>query len=435
MKFHATFLMMALMAMVADVTSKTYSTANDFPLPSDNTTLADPDRMLNDSDRQYLSEKILASCHNLVIHTQHDDSDDNEAEQAIPVEIAVAIVDRLKIKSGQTDEDVNTAVGKFATELHDRWGIGQQTKKGGSGVLVLLDISDRAVFISRGSALENILTIDRLERIISEMASPLIQAKYDVGLLQAVESIVHYLQTVEPNGTEDSANIFPFIVLCLWIFFAVREWKMTRSRREYARSRSQLTEVDRARAETLLRQIQPQTNCSICLEKFQTDTIGSDGQPIKLLRCGHIFDESCWSEWVSSGRGALTKCPVCRMDVSNVNNAVEETVEHEQGNRMNISITSRARSDSFNEHGTGQAMRLHPLEGNFRVARIPMMNPHFLASEQGPLHRSQVYSGQMSEENSFRVSYPVRVQCCSNQRDSFSDFGGGLSSGGAGGRF
>ena len=42
---------------------------------------------------------------------------------------------------------------------------------------------------------------------------------------------------------------------------------------------------------------------------------GSDGLPIKLLRCGHVFDETCWRCWVRSGNGDPCRCPVCRRDV------------------------------------------------------------------------------------------------------------------------
>lgn len=34
-----------------------------------------------------------------------------------------------------------------------------------------------------------------------------------------------------------------------------------------------------------------------------------------MLRCGHIFDESCWKTWVNSGFGNPCICPVCRQDV------------------------------------------------------------------------------------------------------------------------
>jgi uncharacterized membrane protein YgcG len=42
---------------------------------------------------------------------------------------------------------------------------------------------------------------------------------------------------------------------------------------------------------------------------------GADGKKIKMLRCGHIFCETCWKSWVHSGCGNPCMCPVCRQDV------------------------------------------------------------------------------------------------------------------------
>jgi len=51
------------------------------------------------------------------------------------------------------------------------------------------------------------------------------------------------------------------------------------------------------------------------VDSFGIPTIGSDDKPIKLLRCGHIFDLSCWQMWVDSGTGNPWICPVCRQDI------------------------------------------------------------------------------------------------------------------------
>ena len=51
------------------------------------------------------------------------------------------------------------------------------------------------------------------------------------------------------------------------------------------------------------------------VDSFGIPIIGSDDKPIKLLRCGHIFDLSCWQMWVDSGTGDPWICPVCRQDI------------------------------------------------------------------------------------------------------------------------
>ena len=51
------------------------------------------------------------------------------------------------------------------------------------------------------------------------------------------------------------------------------------------------------------------------VDSFGIPLYGSDDQPIKILRCGHIFDMTCWQMWVDSGTGNPYICPVCRQDV------------------------------------------------------------------------------------------------------------------------
>ena len=34
-----------------------------------------------------------------------------------------------------------------------------------------------------------------------------------------------------------------------------------------------------------------------------------------MLRCGHIFCDTCWKSWVRSGYGNPLACPVCRQDI------------------------------------------------------------------------------------------------------------------------
>lgn len=51
------------------------------------------------------------------------------------------------------------------------------------------------------------------------------------------------------------------------------------------------------------------------VDSFGIPLCGTDGKPIKLLRCGHIFDTTCWQMWVDSGQGNPWICPVCRQDV------------------------------------------------------------------------------------------------------------------------
>lgn len=54
------------------------------------------------------------------------------------------------------------------------------------------------------------------------------------------------------------------------------------------------------------------------VDSYGIPLFGPDNKKIKYLRCGHIFCESCWKNWVHSGHGNPCICPVCRQDVGKI---------------------------------------------------------------------------------------------------------------------
>ena len=109
--------------------------------------------------------------------------------------------------------------------------------------------------------------------------------------------------------------------------------------------RSDLALLDRDRARALQGQYQA-TSCPICLDEFQKkrirrsngkkndgegqplllsnqngddeeELVGSDGKALKLLPCGHAFDQTCWDDFSShpsmgQSTGGGLRCPICR---------------------------------------------------------------------------------------------------------------------------
>ena len=244
----------------------------------------------------------------------------------------------------------------FATTLHDTWGVGYSTPAGGTGILIFLSINDRVMYISRGGAIAPILTDSRTDRIIETVKPALREAQYGPALEQVIALLSNYLEQGRPQGWEYWRDevLLPYgTPFGMALVFGTVAWiAMKRERdqqRAYAAVSSQLSQLDRAQAQALQGQYQA-TSCPICLEDFvtietmicqpvtslspsnetqeevldvmgsgtgsETTTtpcstrtqmekrlVGADGQPLKLLRCGHVFDESCWAEWVSSGTG------------------------------------------------------------------------------------------------------------------------------------
>lgn len=266
------------------------------------------------------------------------------------------------------DDMVNDAAQIFARYLHDHWwqvrskgddvdeGVGSN---GAYGILIFLSIQDRVCFISTGNAISNVLPWWRLEHIVSSMKPDLRHRDYGDALLTAIGDLSNMLAAGPPT-MEDRLHDFlarfgvviAFAVFT-FLFGAWGEYRDRRKRWQYAESRSLLTPVEREKARLLQKEYQTRS-CPICLESFDygedsmleeenTDEAGRqnvdrerktgnnggmkrvdsygiplnglDRKKIKLLRCGHIFCESCWKQWVHSGQGNPCICPVCRQDV------------------------------------------------------------------------------------------------------------------------
>ncbi len=251
----------------------------------------------------------------------------------------------------------------FCRSLHDTWGVGNDVPScgGGTGIVIFLSTSDRALFISRGRALDTILTDARLDHIIEKNMKPwLRQEQYSEGLKETIHQLGVYLQKGPPSGGERIAKFlteyFVLFVIASSAMLVFRDsWKRRQAGQKYARVASQLNQLDRTRAEALQGRYRS-TSCPICLEDFQvktsapstsaghdheetteslkckkdshanlrhtsptldsdtSDMIGSDGLPLRLLRCGHVFDETCWAEWVDKG-SSITRCPICQQSV------------------------------------------------------------------------------------------------------------------------
>eukprot|EP00536_Pseudo-nitzschia_multiseries_P000306 jgi/Psemu1/321528/estExt_fgenesh1_pg.C_40044 len=328
--------------------------------------ISDASGILNEAAKRNIAEKLLrysselavtgpeqavgtrmASCEQTGSNANANSDKNAECNKDVyPIQIAVAIVDELGILNdsdgdgdGDGDEDqgddfIDKTAGKFATGLHNSWGIGHEipitnesefdsSGGGGTGVLVFLSIHDRIVFISVGGALRRILTNGRIDRIIrDDMRSELKRANYEQGLINAIDEIAELLEKGEEPSMSETIWDWLFVnkELLTWIsaIFGLKcfqRWKRRREQRIYAKAATRLSELDLARAEALRGSYCQATNCPICLEDFQSTKVGSDGHPVQLLRCGHVFDKTCFEEWVSSGRGNVTKCPVCRADV------------------------------------------------------------------------------------------------------------------------
>ena len=269
------------------------------------------------------------------------------------------------------DDMVNDAAQIFSRSLHDNWWRDplctppseQQdeedpacinTEAASHGILIFLSIQDRVCFISTGGAISSVLPWWRLDHIVTSMKPDLRRRDYGNALLHAIQDLSNMLEAGPPTLSDRLhdfvARFGVVIAFALFTFFfgAWGEYRDRRKRWQYAEQRSTLTAMDREKARQLQREYKNRS-CPICLEDFpctgpvstdettekssspglsksentslrRVDTYGiplcgADNKKIKMLRCGHVFCETCWKSWVHSGCGNPCNCPMCRQDV------------------------------------------------------------------------------------------------------------------------
>lgn len=397
---------------------------------------------------------VAERLHDLNLSLKLGDSHQNP----VPVQIVVALVERMVTTTTTTNSDghndqepitnEDTMAEHMARAFHDAWGVGQVTESGGTGILIFVSIYDRVVYISRGGALDRILTPGRLDTILYHSRSTMRQAKYAEALMDIITDLSLYVEQGEPTWKEkvlqlfQMQNLFLLVWLGIFIHGVTSAHRQRQQQQAYARAASQLSEIDRAQARALQGQYEA-TSCPICLERFESSTIGSDHQPLKLLRCGHVFDESCWSEWVSTGQGNVTKCPICKMDIGR---PVDEPNNNGVGLAFQQGTIQETRENDHYDNDDGDQMlvlRRFQQERNFRLIRLGMRYPSLISQSQIQQWSSPTYNGSLARDPNFQQRAPQQGQSDGMRGTSSTtggsyrpmSFGGGTSSGGRAGRF
>ena len=386
---------------------------------------------------------------------------------------------KLDLQSYRGYEDPHgRAASDFARGVHDAWGVGVPTRCGGTGVLLFLSDLDRSVYISRGDALKELLTDRRIDGVIENMKPFLQRQKYKEGILHALNEITYLIHYGKPQFYERITDLVARYSGLLWVglifaFCFAKDRYRRAQQRQYAQAAAQLDEIERARAQALQGQFKIES-CPICLESFPREgedqpTTGSDGLPLKLLRCGHCFDESCWAEWVNTGRGQIDKCPICQQSVgrSTVERFTETSPESEEIDQTTTNFSSqhddtveyveeREMAPSTNRQmmqlddaAQFRALQRYNRERNFRLARLATRYPRFITQQQVQRWSSSTYNGPLARDPTFVQNDPstrnVAGQTENGSKTSSgasssrplrsSNFGGGSSGGGRGGRW
>jgi TPM domain len=228
------------------------------------------------------------------------------------------------------DHPIGEEAETFARQLYESW-YSQRTAYNecpNAGVLIFLSEQDHLIYVARGSALAHIITDERIERLTRQIQPLLNQKRYVRAISDMLEGINFYILYGEPHGCCVRGWFLLGMGACLAVQVALCGLiRMTCNQRLPLRraSSERMSEEERDRAETLKLRFQADS-CPICLGSFQhrrddasdnSSLVGSEGQPLILLRCGHLFDATCWMAWETAcfRSDSVVKCLLCRRTV------------------------------------------------------------------------------------------------------------------------
>ncbi|KAL7506744.1 hypothetical protein ACHAXN_005297 [Cyclotella atomus] len=273
---------------------------------------------------------------------------------------------------------------------------------------IFISTSDKICYISSGTRIATILPWWRLEHVVQDMKPGLRKGQTGEALGIAIDELTQLLQQGPPSfidRLDDFVERFGVVIAFTIFTFVFATWGECRDRRKRffsAERMSRMNKSEKEKARRLQKEFQTKA-CPICLESFDTtnkqldeDTppedpqkkklkrvdsfgiplIGTDKLPIKLLRCGHIFDSTCWKIWVDSGQGNPWVCPVCRQDVGRVKRHMANP-----GTPERTTITENTnRHDGINRQEVD--------ERRVSFARVPPVTPSMLLLPVGHTHPS-----------------------------------------------
>ncbi|WIA12293.1 hypothetical protein OEZ85_012349 [Tetradesmus obliquus] len=181
-------------------------------------------------------------------------------------QVAVALMHKMD-HAKHADKAATTQA--FAKALHDAWGVGNPECQ--NGLLLLMAISDRQVYISSGRGVKAVVSDAQLSTVLDNIKPALKHERYADAVLEAVQQLGLLVsgQTPDKPGidSDDGWGIFAFFCM---IVTAVSGWAwftQDREKKRFKRCASKLDAIKRDQAAIRSRQYAA-TSCPICLEDF-----------------------------------------------------------------------------------------------------------------------------------------------------------------------
>lgn len=385
-------------------------------------------------------------------------------------QIAVAVVKGINLKAFP-DGDLSDATEAFARALHDQWGVGRAVQQ--DGVLLLLSIADRTVYLSVGQGVAAVLSPPTIQRLIGLMRPLLQEGKHGIALGNCVLQIHHLLATHSAQSVQFLSNFytalaaFGFVVLLLLLITYKDHNQLDRLQRghvlvdRFMRAVAVTADRDRDEQHPSEQITYFSATCPICLDDFPSGS--SDcSKAAMALACGHVFCRTCLTDHLQQ---PAPTCPICRA-------AIDTSSPVPQGARQRFlellmflpwwmwavrgawvmfpadphrghMLRADALSDGLSLVENGY---LRQAEIAFRLQRLHALYPELLPADQLQDMSSAARHGQLlhlverldakqmelqGAANEMRRQW--HVQACGGSSGNLSSFGGGISIGGGGG--
>jgi len=235
-------------------------------------------------------------------------------------ELGTAWIKNMEFRSGENKE---SAAQRYATTLHDRWGIGHRDCN--NGIMIFVSIGDRQMYISVGAGATSQLSNSDVSSAIDAMKSYLRNNDNDGALRAGTEEIGKDLLS-EGLSTDAIIAIVVGSVAFLGILIGSVVYCLRSNTKEVdpedfqrsGESSSKSKKAYVAKLRTLEKQYKQvkkkkkdpsgswnQESCPICLEDWSE--LEEDPDFFReVLACGHEFCQGCLFDWYQK-KGSNTK--------------------------------------------------------------------------------------------------------------------------------
>ena len=131
-------------------------------------------------------------------------------------QIGVAVMKKMRGIPGET---IAITAENFAKHLHDRWGVG--TAGCDDGVVLLLSITGRQIYVSTGRRAMMVLTNRQIDFLI-DLIEPFLEEKmYDTSVKLAVERMGQVFSAAATRRATETNDASGLIIFCGIVFVAL----------------------------------------------------------------------------------------------------------------------------------------------------------------------------------------------------------------------